>query len=161
MTRNVTFECVWRVPAPQLREEAKALWRRYRAIEGEDALERRAEQIVFVVRDQGGQVVAVSTAQPMQAAFLNNHFFFAFRCFVAPSFRVPGLDSMLAVKTKAILDQQEGGKGKFKGMLIILENETLKKARTRAAWTASAMFFAGYTRHEHPVWVGYFKGARI
>lgn len=158
---NLTFECLWGVPAPEAREAVKDLWRRYGALDGESQLERRAKQIAYAVRNPEGEVVAVSTAAPARVASLNNHFFYTFRCFVAPSARIPGLDSLLAVKTKSMLEQQEGAERKFKGMLMVIENETLKKLRTTAVWAASQMVFAGYTANGHHIRIGYFKGARI
>lgn len=161
MTDNLTFECLWNEAKPEVRAAVKDLWRTYGALEGVSQPDARAEQIVFAVRNSSGEVVAVSTASPLQVSFLNNHFFYAFRCFVAPSSRMPGLDSAVAVRTKSLLEQHQEPGGKFKGVLMVIENEAIKKLRTKAVWEASDMVFAGYTREGHHVRVGYFKGARI
>ena len=158
---NLIFECLWNEDADRVREDVKTLWRKYRAVEHESRLETRAREIVYVIRSREGDVGGVSTARPVQVKFLNNHFFYEFRCFISPPHRAPGLDSALAVKTKSFLEQQEGSGTKFKGLLMIVENEEIKRQRTKAVWPASEMVFAGYTPEGHHIRVGYFKNARI
>jgi hypothetical protein len=65
------------------------------------------------------------------------------------------------VKTKSFLEEHQGADSTFKGMLMIIENELIKKQRTKAVWPSSEMVFAGYTAKGHHIRVGYFKGARI
>jgi hypothetical protein len=159
--KSLQFECVWQnVSAPEI-GMVEEMWRKYNAIEDEQMIATRAKQIVFVVKNQNGEVGGVSTVRPVQAALLNNHFFYEFRCFVAPPFRAPGLDSLLAQKTKDFLELQKDPDSKFKGLLMIVENEALRNQRTKAVWPASGMVFAGYTSRGHHIRVGYFKGARI
>jgi hypothetical protein len=158
---NLKFECVWKGGRDEAREQVKVLWLKYGALEGESHVEKRSREIVYTVWNDQQKVIAVSTARPVQVPFLNNHYFYEFRCFVDPAFRVPGLDSVLAVKTKAFLEQQKDSVTKFKGILMIIENEALRTQRTKAVWPASEMVFAGYNSKGHHVRVGYFKGARI
>ena len=157
----LSFECIWEKDAPDVREAVKALWRTYRALEGEALLEERSRQIVFAVRDEPRGIGGVSTARPVQIPLLNNNYFYEFRCFIAPPFRTPGLDSLLAVKTKSFLEGQKDSGTKFKGLVMVIENEEMKKQRTKAIWPASGMVFAGYTPQGHHIRVGYFRGARI
>lgn len=159
--KDLLFECIWNKGSAREIAGVQAMWRKYRALETEDRIENRSKQIVYILKNQGGEVCGVSTARPVQAKWLNNHEFYAFRCFIAPPFRAPGLDTLLAVKTKTFLEEQEGSGTKFKGMLMIIENQELKKQRTKAVWTASEMVFVGYTSKGHHIRVGYFKDARI
>lgn len=159
--QSLTFECIWNRASESDIDEVKALWRQYRAIEHEQMIERRSKEIVFIVKGPDGRVGGVSTARPVQVKLLNGHFFYEFRCFIAPPFRSPGLDTVLAIKTKAFLEGLEGSGSKFKGMLMVIENEALKNQRTKAVWNDSQMVFAGYTREGHHIRVGYFRGARI
>lgn len=158
---SLTFECVWEnFSAPEV-ALVRELWKKYRALDSDEVMEKRSMQIVYVVKGPDGQVGGVATAAPVRAAFLNNNFFYEFRCFVAPEFRAPGLDSLLTVKTKEFLERLPDGASKFKGILTIVENEDLKKQRTKAVWPASGMVFAGYNSKGDHIRVGYFKGARI
>ena len=157
---NLSFECLWERDCEDQREKVKALWRKYRALDEESHVEKRSREIVFAVNN-GEDVVAVSTARAMQAPFLNNHYFYEFRCFIDPAFRVPGLDTLLAVRTKTFLEQQKDAVTKFKGIVMIIENEALRTQRTKAVWPASEMVFVGYNSKGHHIRVGYFKGARI
>lgn len=158
--RPLEFECIWNKEACADIDQVKALWQKYQAIEGEEMIEKRVRQIVFIIKNEG-EVCGVSTARPVQAKFLNGHFFYEFRCFIAPPFRAPGLDTLLAVKTKSFLSGLEESGTKFKGMLMIVENQELKNQRTKAIWPESEMVFAGYTTKGHHIRIGYFKGARI
>lgn len=137
------------------------LWRKYRALETEEQIQKRSQQIVYVVRNRNGEVGGVSTARPVQVAALNNHFFYEFRCFIAPEFRAPGLDSLLTAKTKEFLERLPNPESRFKGMVVIVEHEELKKQRTKAVWPVTGLVFAGYNSKGHHVRVAYFKGARI
>ncbi|MGC1242045.1 MAG: hypothetical protein WA874_10665 [Chryseosolibacter sp.] len=159
--QSLTFECIWNKRAEGDIAQVKALWNQYHAIDPAEVIERRAGQIAFVVKDPAGRIVGVSTAGPLQVRLLNGHFFYEFRCFIAPPFRTPGLDTLLAVKTKDFLQGLEGRDSKFKGVVMVIENQALKNQRTKAVWADSQMVFAGYTREGHHIRVGYFKGARI
>lgn len=161
LSRDVVFKCVWnRSDCEEDRGKVMAMWRKYAAI-GETALERRASEIVFIIKDAHEHVKGVSTVRPVRARFLNNHFFYEYRCFIAPDFRVPGLDTMLSVKTKDFLESADGSPHLYKGLLMIVENPDIKKAKTLAVWPASEMVFVGYTSQGHHIRVGYFKGAKI
>ncbi len=155
------FECLWRKEPSTEIIQVREMWQKYGALEGEDIVQKRSKEIVYIIKNEAGNVGGVSTARPVQAKFLNDRFFYEFRCFIAPPFRAPGLDTLLAVKTKSFLEELEGSNSKFKGMLMIIENEMLKKQRTKAIWPSSEMVFAGYTSKGHHIRVGYFKGARI
>ncbi len=158
---SLVFDCIWgKASAPEV-DRVKELWRKYSAIDREERIEVRARQIVFVVKTSGGEVVGVSTARPVQVAFLNNHFFYEFRCFVAPYARTPGLDSLLAQKTRDYLETLPESASKFKGMLLLVENDELRRQRTKAVWPATGMIFAGYTSRGDHIRISYFKGARI
>ena len=158
---NIVFECLWnRDDREDDRRKVMELWRRYRALE-EDVIERRSREIVFVIKDLDGRVAGVSTVRSVQAKFLNNHFFFEYRCFISPDFRVPGMDTLLSVKTKTFLEREEDAVSKHKGTLMIIENQELKKAKTLAVWPASEMVFVGYTTQGHHIRVGYFKGVKL
>ena len=158
---NIVFDCIWkRGDREEDRLNVMALWRKFNALE-EEAMARRAKEIVFVIKDPIGQIVGVSTVRSVQARFLNNHFFYEYRCFISPDFRVPGMDAVLSVKTRGYLERHEPSPSKHKGMLMIIENPELKKAKTLAVWPGSEMVFVGYTRQGHHLRVGYFAGAKI
>jgi len=159
--KALCFECIWNKEASAEIGQVKAMWQKYQAIDGEEIIEKRASQIVYIIKSEEGEIGGVSTARPVQAKFLNNHYFYEFRCFIAPPFRAPGLDTLLAMKTKSFLEELEGSSSKFKGMLMLIENQELRKQRTKAIWPDSEMVFAGYSSRGHHIRVGYFKGARI
>jgi hypothetical protein len=159
--KEIRFECLWKKDAPEAIDLVKEMWRKYNAIEGANLIAQRSKEIVYVIRDEAGEVGGVSTVRPVQLKFLNDNHFYEFRCFIAPTFRAPGMDTLLAVKTKLFLQEQEGSASKIKGILMIIENESIKQQRTKAVWPESEMVFAGYTADGRHVRVGYFKGARI
>lgn len=159
--KDIVFDCIWkREDRDDDRRQVMDLWRNYGALD-EEAIHRRVREIVFVIKDPEGAPVGVSTARSVQAKYLNNHFFYEYRCFISPDFRVPGMDTALSVKTKEFLERQEAELKKHKGILMIIENPDLKKAKTLAVWPASEMVFVGYTTQGHHIRVGYFNGAKI
>ena len=159
--QSLVFDCLWGREAESDVAGVKRMWREYGAIGGEEMIEGRARQIVFAVKDQEGRVGGVSTARPLRVKLLNDHWFYEFRCFIAPPFRAPGLDTMLAVKTKSFLETLGESGEKFKGMVMVIEHSELKKQRTKAVWPGSEMVFVGYTREGHHFRVGYFRGVKI
>lgn len=158
---NISFDCLWGKDDDKTRQDVKNMWRRYRALDGEALMEKRSREIVFVIRNRQGDVGGVSTVRCVRAKMLDNHFFYEFRCFISPPFSAPGLDSVLAAKTKTFLEERQRPESDIKGLLMIIENEAIKKQRTKAVWPATEMVFAGYTGRGHHIRVGYFKGARI
>lgn len=163
-TQELIFEKLWQqqqdTPA---HAEVLKLWKKH-IIVPEDQITARLRQIVFTVQTTEGEVVGVSTAYRVYVDQLKHHLY-AFRCFIDPGHRMPGLVSMLTVKTRDLLEEVHATDGppetRCIGMITVVENEKLMKYRNEAIWPASKMVYIGNTAKGQHIRVYYFKDARI
>lgn len=129
----------------------------------EDKIEQRLNQVVHVVESEG-TVVGVSTAYKAYIKQLSNYLY-AFRCFIAPQFRVPGLTSAVIVKTRDYLEEihlQDGPDSeRCVGVITLVENDRIMQYRREAIWPTSKMVYIGNSPKGKHIRVYYFKGARI
>jgi hypothetical protein len=166
---NIDFMLVLENVYQNLTQEAKQevvnLWRNENALLDDKKIDERLGQTVIIIRDsESGKLVGVSTAEKKKMKALNNNQLYEFRCFIAETYRVAGLDVKLSKQTFEFLEtlsKSEGGK--TVGIFSVLENESLKKESVwrRAVWPEIEMYFVGYTNSGNPIRVHYFKGARI
>lgn len=159
--QNLVLENAWKKDISEIRSQVLEIWWNSGGPRGEKATERLSE-LVFVVRNNEGDVVGISTAFKAYVKRLRNHFY-ALRLMLLPQYRIPGLTSKLLVETcgflESIHDQDE--KDKAIGVLTLVENERLKEKRNEAIWPASKMVYIGNSQDGHHLRVRYFKGARI
>jgi hypothetical protein len=141
-------------------EEVKRLWKENQVMDVQTRNERLKE-IAMLVRSQTGELAGVSTARKVRSRLFNNNYLFEFRCFIAPSYRQPALDTQLVVKTKDFLERaSKHDREPAIGMVMVVENEILK-AWTRTVWAGADFYFAGYTSQGHHIRVSWFKDALI
>lgn len=159
--QKLVLENVWKRDVSHIGGQVLEIWRTNAGPVGEEAIER-LRQLVFVVRNDRGNVVGMSTAFKAYVKRLRNHFF-ALRLMLVPDYRVPGLTSKLLVATRDFLESIHGLEeaNKAIGILTLVENDRLKEKRNEAVWPASRMVYIGNSGDGHHIRVYYFKGARI
>lgn len=159
--RNLVLENVWGKDVSLIREQVLEIWKGHGGLMGKQA-DDRLKQLVFVVKDDTGAVVGMSTAFKAYVKQLRNHFF-AIRLMLIPEYRIPGLTSGLLVSTRDFLESiyMEDTTGQAIGLITLVENRRLKENRNEAIWPASKMVYIGNSGEGHPIRVYYFKGARI
>lgn len=160
--QNLVFENLWKKDVTHLSGQVLEIWKRNAGPVGEQAKDRLA-QLVFVVRNDAGDVVGMSTAFKAYVKQLRNYFF-ALRLMLIPGYRIPGLTSRLLVSTRDFLEsihEQDSVDQKTIGVITLVENQRLKESRNEAIWPASKMVYIGNSREGHHIRVYYFKGARI
>lgn len=162
MVPALTFENVWQQERPEVREEVSQMWLRAQAFQSYDAAQERAAQLVYVVRNTSGQVVATSTGFKAYVAMLRNHFY-AVRMMIDPEFRYPGLASKLMVLTRdhfqAIYTNETVDM--CKGVITLVEHDGIREHMRDAVWPASQMVYVGKTKKGYPIRLYYFPGVRI
>ena len=158
---KVTFDNVWMEKTEDLINEIASVWENYSALpEGEKTFDR-AKQVVYLARNAEGQIIAISTAYPSYIKRLNNHFF-AFRCFLTPENRIPGLMTKITALTLEYLETvQNNYDPKMIGVITEVQNERLHEHRREAVYPETGMVFIGYSKNGNQLRVSYFKGARI
>lgn len=162
-TQQLIFEKLWQQLDSTAHADVKSLWKKH-LIVPEDQIDKRSKQVVFAVKTPAGEVIGVSTAYRVYVDQLKHHLY-AYRCFIDPGYRMPGLVSMLTVKTRDLLEEVHATDGPAEtrciGMIAVVENERLMKYRNEAIWPASKMVYIGNTAKGQHIRVYYFRDARI
>jgi hypothetical protein len=159
--QNLVFENVWQKDVSEIGPQVLSIWNEYTGPIG-NAAQDRLRQLAFVVREQRGQVVGISTAFKVYVRQLRNYFF-AIRLMLVPDYRIPGLTSKLLVSTRDFLESihdQEKTDPAI-GIITLVENKRIQENRNEAIWPASGMVYIGNSGEGHHIRVYYFKGARI
>lgn len=155
------MENVWCREVDSIRDQVLEIWRHHGGPIGDQA-EDRLRQLVFVVKDEMGRVVGISTAFKTYIKQLRNHFY-AIRLMLVSGYRIPGLTSHLLVSTRDFLESvhEQDDTDQAIGLITLVENPLLKEHRNEAIWPASGMVYIGNSKEGHHIRVYYFKGARI
>ena len=159
---KVEFENVWRKGVGELRKEIVTIWKQYNPGFEEDNINERINQLVYIIKNDMGHVVGISTAYKAYIKQLRNYFY-AIRLTIIPSYRAPGLASAFIVKTRDFLESihREDGPERIIGIITLVENEDFKQVRREAIWRASQLVYIGNSSKGHHIRVYYFKGATI
>jgi hypothetical protein len=158
---DYSFHFVNEAISAELSKEIVKLWTEFAALQQPEA-ERRLSELVLVLKNKSGKVIGVSTVVKTLLPQIHNYVY-AYRCFILPEFRAPALDTQMIVRTKNHLQEiseLEMDK-KCVGIMVIVQNETLKSQWRQAVWLGADMIFIGNTPQGHHIRVGYFKNARI
>ncbi|MEZ4944243.1 MAG: GNAT family N-acetyltransferase [Cyclobacteriaceae bacterium] len=161
-TKNISYENLWRKDLGELKKEVITMWRQHNPGLEEEKAEERANQIVWVAKNEFDQVIGVSTAFKVYIKQFRN-FMYSIRVMVLPEYRSQKLATDLLVKSRDFLESihQEDLPDPPIGMITLVENELLKKNKREAIWPASKMIYAGNSSKGHHIRVYYFKGATI
>lgn len=161
---QLIFENLWKKSDPVFNSRIKQLWKTHMPSFTDEQMNARLSQVVFALCTPSGEVVGVSTSYKAYIEQLKNHLY-AFRCFIAPSFRFPGLTETLLVKTRDFLEEIYPTDGDEKerciGIVTLVENERIAKARNEAIWPGSKMVYIGNSPKGFPIRAYYFKKALI
>ena len=161
---ELLFENLWKKNDEAIHSKTKELWKKNFPAMPEQTVEERIHQVVFAITTTDGKFVGISTAYK---AYLDQlkHNYYAFRCFIEPGYRVPGLTTKLIVKTRDWLEEiyHEDGDEQDRciGMITLVENERILKVRNEAIWRGSGMVYIGNTPSGKHLRAYYFKKALI
>lgn len=159
------FKNVYQSLSQDLIAEIRSLWITEEAITEEEVIEKRLQEIVYLILDSdSGKVAGVSTAVKKKVKLLNGNFLYEFRCYIGEKYRIAGLDVKLSRLTFDFLQELSSrDTQKPVGIFTVLESDFLKEQPVwrRAVWPEIQMHFMGYTKTGNPIRVHYFKGARI
>lgn len=158
---KLEFENVWRKNIAE-RKEITTIWKQFHPGLEEKNAEERLNQIVILVKNEFGQIVGISSAFKAYIKQLDNYFYSA-RLILIPGYRIPGLMSKLMVMTRDFLESvhRHDDAPPCLGIVLLVENDRLKKLRNEAIWPASQFVYIGNSGKGHHIRVYYFKGALI
>ncbi|HMQ01423.1 MAG TPA: hypothetical protein PKC24_16695 [Cyclobacteriaceae bacterium] len=159
---DITIDNVWQKVDEDTRQQVISIWNNIGLKLSPDEANDRANQLVFVVRNQAKQVVGMSTGFKAYLRQFKNHFY-AIRLFIMPAYRKPGLSSKILVLTRDFFEDisRFDQDNTCIGVVTLVENERLKQYRNEAIWPASKMVYMGNSDKGHHIRVYYFKGSRI
>lgn len=159
--QQVVLENVWQKDVSGIRGQVLEIWNRHGGPMAGKA-DERLQQLVFVVKNEAGDVVGMSTAFKAYVKQLRNYFY-AFRLMLVPGYRIPGLTSKLLISTRDFLESIHASDSNDQaiGLITLVENKPIKENRNEAIWPASKMVYIGNTKEGNPIRVYYFKGAHI
>lgn len=157
---DIHIETVWGQLTEKLTEELTSFWIDHRQLK-EDRARDRAAQAVLIARDKD-KIVGVSTVRKVLSRKIGRHFYL-FRCFIAPDYRMVGLDVRLTVGTREYLESEmpNDPEPKALGILAVIENPDLMEKWKWAIWPGSNLTYIGDTPEGKHVRIAYFKGAQI
>jgi hypothetical protein len=158
---DFVFQVVDNTFPAHLESEVVTMWIQHAGLEPAEA-HRRIKELVLVLTDKSGQVLGVSTVVKTHVPQLQNYVYL-YRCFIIPGFRAPALDTQMIVRTKNYLENVSKNETEKKcvGIMIVIQNETIKKNWRQGVWPGADMIYMGNTPEGHHLRIGYFKGARI
>lgn len=156
-----TYVDVWRKPDAKVREDAKALWARLKALPPDIDPEARADELC-VVAYVGDQLAAVSTAELARLDFLRQRFAF-WRVLVAPEFRRNALSREIQGRSRQALEawSVDHPEENVLGMATIVQNERVLALPRRAIWRSSGLALVGYTDKNEQIRVAWFDHALV
>lgn len=159
---SITYENLWRKDPGELKKEVITIWKQYNPGIEEAQAEERANQIVYIVKNEFDQVIGVSTAFKVYIKQFRNYLY-SIRLLILPEFRSQGLATELLVRSRDFLESihKEDKQETPIGLITLVENELLKNNKREAIWPASKMIYAGNSSKGHHIRVYYFKGAVI
>lgn len=156
---QLTFENVWGEKSPALIEEISNKWKSLGVIPPNESPEKRARQVVFLIRNEKRGIVGISTAYNLRVEQLGNHLL-AFRSLLDPQYRIPGLFIKLVHSSFDYLESiHHTLEPKPIGLIAEIESPNLLKLRD--AVTSTGFVFIGYSARKLPLRVKYFKGAKF
>jgi len=162
LPEGFSIENVRSEKSPALKEEITAFWLHEGALGDRDATMQRVEQVIFIVRNEAGEIAGVCTVYEYYYKRLENYFYY-YRTFIGAAYRKIQLAKILLRTTRDYLNRQfvSGENTRVIGMLLVVENEMLKKYRNEAVWKKTGFVYIGKNSRGDHMRIFYFEGARI
>ena len=156
------YQNVWKHITPELAEEITAFWIAEKALPKSAKPDARAQQVVVVMRDDGGAIAAVSSALPRVVPRLRQVLYY-YRTFCGAAHRGNKTSTpMMQATQKALLEYNLGlPKPEAIGVIIEIENAMIAGHYTEAFWPQTGFSFIGYSPRGLQLRVSYFEGATL
>ena len=136
-----------------------AFWLDQGALASRAAAERRAHQLILLVRRSDGRLAGMSTAGTETAG--DGRRYYVYRMFLAPEDRVPYLMREVTNESRDLLRASEHPEGPTAGMLIETENRKLMRPGIRRYLARHGYVYTGRSRRGLDLWLAPFDGAEM
>lgn len=148
------LEGVYLAASPEQRAEAVAFWLGQGALPHRQAAERRARDLVYLVRRHDGALAGMSTVGLRTGA--DGRTWYVFRMFLRPEDRAPYLMRAVTNATRDLLRGFEHPQGRPAGMLIVTENRKLMRPGIRRYFERHGYQYGGKTPQGLDLWLAPF-----
>ncbi len=152
---NYQLEFVYRITREEQRAEAVAFWLAQGALANRPVAERRAFELVCLVRRGDGALAGVSTAAVQTGA--DGRLYYAYRMFLRPEDRVPYLMWSVTDASRDGLRELELPGPRPAGMWIVTENRKLMRPGMRRSFQRHGYEYRGRTAHGLDRWLAPFS----
>lgn len=159
---NLAIDIVWTKVSSELQREIIEFWQSNNMLPPNVNAGERAQQVILIVRENG-RIVGLTSADLVRFKQLNDNLFYLFRMIVLPQYRLPGIESKLAVESRDLLERfaRTQSVNRSIGLLVFVENPKLREKRNEAVWPATKLVYIGSDKQGRHIRVYYFKGAMI
>src|SRR5690349_3228686 len=140
---DFSFQTISTAVSSETAAEVMKIWTEFAGLDQVES-QRRLAELVMVAKENTGKVIGVSTAVKTYVQQLQNYVY-VYRCFILPEFRAPALDTQMIVQSKKHLHQISKSEKEKKcvGIMVVVQNETLKKNWRQAVWRGADMMYMG------------------
>jgi Predicted metal-binding protein related to the C-terminal domain of SecA len=146
---------VYQKTTPDLRREIVAFWQRNKAIPDLREAERRAHEVVYLIRNPAEVIVGVSSVYTARAGNPPASYYF-YRMFIQPGDRIYGMMRLVTIRTRDFL-RDEVPKPEPRGLVIITENPKLMRKGMQRVFARFGFEFVSKTQRGLDVWVYRFE----
>lgn len=156
------YETVWKNVGPDLAAEITEFWIKEKALpKGADA-DARAQQVVVVMRDDGGAIAALSSAVPDVVPRLRQ-VLYCYRTLCAAGHRGNRTSfTMLQNSQKALLEYNQGlPQPEAIGIYMEIESRMIAEHYDEAFWPRTGFSFIGYSPRGLVLRAYYFPGFKL
>lgn len=156
--KGYRLENVYRATSAERRAEAVAFWLAQGALASRREAQRRAFELVYLVRSCHGTLAGMSTVALKYGARGQNSYY-AFRMFLRREDRVPYLMRTVVNATHDLLRSLDEPAPQPAGMLIVTENPKLMRPGIRRYFQRHGYLFRGTTPAGLDVWLAPFANS--
>ena len=148
---DYTIEPVYRKLTKVARNEIITFWLENGALTDIHEAKRRADQVVFAVRNHEDDVVGISTVYPAPYGE-DGETFLHYRMFIHPNDRVPGLMREMTSATRCFFASNRPLRDTARGMIIFTENPKLMGPGAKREFQRGGWDYAGKDQRGLDVW---------
>jgi hypothetical protein len=148
---EVRYVRVWKQLTPEMRERLKAFWLANKALNSPEQADKRAEDVVYVMENEAGEIVGACSVYLGEAPRLKQPMYF-YRAFTRKEDRVYGRTQIIFEKTYELL-KSEGAAKEARGIMVSAENPRLAGEAARKAFERHGFRYLGLNPKNQHTWL--------
>lgn len=146
-----TLDQVYNKTTPSLRREIIVFWKKNQAIANPQETEKRAHEVVYIVRNRSNDIVGVSSVYIGDFMQPGKRYYFC-RMFIQPTDRIAGMMRFVFLQTLDAL-QSVNTSDKPSGMVVVTENQKLMRKGMRCLFERIGGQYFGRGPRGNDLWV--------